>query len=71
MFKVFKPEVEIELNKKIKCVRSDRGGEQYDRYDNSGERPGPLADFLEECGIVPQYTMPSSPSMMVWLKDET
>ena len=41
------------------CIR-----DSYSRYDGSGEqRPGPFANFLEECGIVPQYTMPGSPSM--------
>ena len=64
VFKTFKSEVENQLNKRIKSVRSDRGGEYYGRYDGSGEqRPGPFARFLEECGIVPQYTMPGSPSM--------
>lgn len=64
VFKNFKAEVENQLSKRIKCVRSDRGGEYYGRYDGSGEqRPGPFAQFLEECGIVPQYTMPGSPSM--------
>ncbi|RVW15892.1 Retrovirus-related Pol polyprotein from transposon TNT 1-94 [Vitis vinifera] len=57
-------EVELQLNKRIKSVRSDRGGEYYGRYDGSGEqRLGPFAKYLEECGIVPQYTMPGSPSM--------
>jgi len=64
VFKSFKAEVENQLSKRIKCVRSDRGGEYYGRYDGSGEqRPGPFAKFLEECGIVPQYTMPGTPSM--------
>ncbi|KAK7276201.1 hypothetical protein RIF29_17337 [Crotalaria pallida] len=64
VFKSFKAEVENQLNKRIKAVRYDRGGEYYGRYDGSGEqRPGPFAKFLEECGIVPQYTMPGSPSM--------
>ena len=64
VFKNFKAEVELQLGKRIKSVRSDRGGEYYGRYDGSGEqRPGPFARFLEECGIVPQYTMPGSPSM--------
>ncbi|RVX19739.1 Retrovirus-related Pol polyprotein from transposon TNT 1-94 [Vitis vinifera] len=64
VFKTFKAEVELQLNKRIKSVRSDRGGEYYGRYDGSGEqRPGPFAKYLEECGIVPQYTMPGSPSM--------
>ncbi|RVW88555.1 Retrovirus-related Pol polyprotein from transposon TNT 1-94 [Vitis vinifera] len=56
--------VELQLNKRIKSVRFDHGGEYYGRYDGSGEqRPGPFAKYLEECGIVPQYTMPGSPSM--------
>ena len=54
MFKNYKAEVENQLNKRIKSVRFDRGGEYYGRYDGSGEqRPGPFAKFLEECGIVP------------------
>ena len=64
MFKSFKVEVENQLNKRIKTVRSDRGGEYYGKYDGSCEqRPRPFVKFLEECGIVPQYTMPGSPSM--------
>ncbi|CAA0839096.1 Unknown protein, partial [Striga hermonthica] len=64
MFKAFKVEVENQLSKRIKIIRSDRGGEYYGRNDGSGEhRPGPFANFLKECGIVPQYTMPGSPSM--------
>ncbi|WJZ95165.1 hypothetical protein VitviT2T_013955 [Vitis vinifera] len=63
VFKNFKVEVENQLSKKIKAVRSDRGGEYYGRYDGSGEqRPGPFAKYLMECGIVPQYTMPGTPS---------
>ena len=37
MFKTFKVEVENQLNKRIKCVRSDCGGEYYGRYDGLGE----------------------------------
>ena len=44
VFKNFKAEVENQLSKKIKAVRSDRGGEYYGRYDGSSEqRPGPFA----------------------------
>ncbi|RVW37313.1 Retrovirus-related Pol polyprotein from transposon TNT 1-94 [Vitis vinifera] len=61
--KNFKAEVENQLRKKIKIVRSDRGGEYYGRYDRFGEqRPGPFAKYLMECGIVPQYTMSGTPS---------
>ena len=63
VFKNFKAEVENQLSKKIKAVRSDRGSEYYGRYDGSGkQRPGPFAKYLMECGIVPQYTMTGTPS---------
>ncbi|RDX62550.1 hypothetical protein CR513_59104, partial [Mucuna pruriens] len=54
VFKSFKAEVELQLGKKIKAVKSDRSGKYYGRYDRSGEqRPGPLfetgnARILEE-----------------------
>jgi len=64
VFKSFKDEVELQLGKKIKVVKSDRGGEYYGRYDGSGEqRPGPFTFFLKEYGIVPQYTMSGKSSM--------
>jgi len=64
VFNSFKAEVELQLVKKIKAVKSDRGGEYYRRYDRSGEQcSGPFALFLKECGIVPQYTMPDKPNM--------
>ena len=64
MFKNFKAEVENQLSKKIKSVRSDHSGECYGKYDGSGEQhPGLLAKFLDECGIIPQYTMFGSPTM--------
>ena len=42
-------------------VRSDRGGEYYGRYDSTGQHMGPFAKYLQDCGIVPQYTMPGTP----------
>ena len=58
LFKSFKVEVELQLGKKIKVVKYDRGGEYYSRYEGSGEqRLGPFAIFLKECGIVLQYTI--------------
>jgi len=54
VFKTFNVEVENHLNKRIKSVRSDCGGEYYGRYDGSGEQhSGPFARHLEECGIIP------------------
>ncbi|RDX64634.1 hypothetical protein CR513_56792, partial [Mucuna pruriens] len=60
VFKSFKAEVELQPEKKIKIVKSDRGGEYYGIYDR---RPWSFAIFLKECEIVPQYTMSSKPSM--------
>ena len=37
VFKSLKVEVENQLNKRIKNVRSDCGGEYYEKYDSSGE----------------------------------
>ena len=45
----------------MKIVRSDRGGEYYGRYDESGEHLGPFAKFLEKHGICTQYTMTDTP----------
>ena len=64
MFKNYKAEVENQLNKRIKSIKFDRGGEYHGRYDGSGEQlPGLFAKFLKECGIVSQYTMPGTPNM--------
>jgi hypothetical protein len=60
-FKIFKAEVEKQCGKQIKIVRLDRGGEYYGRYTKDGQAPGPFTKFLEEYGIVAQYTMPGSP----------
>ncbi|KAL6321459.1 hypothetical protein AAG906_016558 [Vitis piasezkii] len=63
VFKNFKVEVENQLGKKIKVVKSYRGGEYYGRYDGSGEQcPRPFAKYLMKCDIVPQYTIPGAPS---------
>jgi len=45
IFKIYKTEVKNQLNRKIKAVRSDRGGEYYDRYDGSGRCSEPFANF--------------------------
>ena len=39
-------------------MRSDRGGEFYGRIYAFGEQcPGSFAPYLEQSGIVPQYTI--------------
>jgi hypothetical protein len=59
--KIFITEVERQLERKVKIIRSDRGGEYYGKNDESGQKPGPFAKFLEKRGIVAQYTMPGTP----------
>ncbi|KAL6314515.1 hypothetical protein AAG906_026851 [Vitis piasezkii] len=51
--------VERQLDKKVKIIRSDRGGEYYGRYDGLGQRHDSFAKLLEKHGICAQYTMPA------------
>ena len=52
MFKIFKNEVQNQLGKSIKTLRSDRGGEYLSQE---------FTDYLRECGIVSQMTPPRTP----------
>ena len=61
VLRLFIDEVERQLEKKVKVVRSDRGGEFYGRFTESGQCPGPFAKLLESKGICAQYTMPGTP----------
>jgi hypothetical protein len=60
-FKIFKAEVDNKHDLKIKIVRSDRGGEYYGRHTPYGQVPGSFARFLQENGIVAQYSTPGKP----------
>jgi transposase InsO family protein len=51
-FKEFQNEVENQLGKKIKVLRSDRGGEYLSIE---------FHDHLKRCGIIPQLTPPGTP----------
>ena len=51
-FKAFQSEVENQLGKSIKALRSDRGGEYMSQE---------FLDHLEKCGIVSQFTPPYTP----------
>ena len=59
-FKVFKDEIENQRGNHIKIVRSDRGGDYYGKYIENRQALGAFAQFLQENGIVTQYTMHSS-----------
>jgi len=50
-------EVERQLEGKVKIVRSNRGGEYYEKCDESEQHPDPFAKFLKKQGICAQYTM--------------
>ena len=52
MFKVFQNEVQNQLGKTIKALRSDRGGEYLSQEFN---------DHLTNCGIISQLTPPETP----------
>ena len=58
---VYINEIERQLDRKVKIIRSDRGGEYYGKYNKSGQCSGPFAKFLERRGICAQYTMPGTP----------
>ena len=60
-FKIFRTEVEKQLEKVIKVVRSDRGGEYYGKHGDAEQLKGPFSKYLEDSGIVAQFTMPGSP----------
>ena len=49
------------MGKVIKVVRSDRGREYYGKHGDAGQLKGPFAKYLEDSGIVAQFTMPRSP----------
>ena len=60
-FKIFRTEVEKQLGKVIKVVRFDGGGEYYGKHGDAGQLKGPFSKYLEDSGIVAQFTMPGSP----------
>jgi hypothetical protein len=53
--------VENQHNIKIKVVRSDRGEEYCERHTPYGQIPDPFTKFLEENGMVTQYSLPYKP----------
>ena len=44
---VFIDEVEKQLDRKVKVIKSDRGGEYYGKFNESGQCPDPFAKLLE------------------------
>ena len=61
VLQTFLTEVERQLNRKVKVIRSDRGREYYGKTTEVGQVSGPFAKFLESKAICAQYTMPKTP----------
>ena len=51
-YKTFKNEVQNQLGKSIKALRTDRGGEYLSQE---------FDDYLKDCGIISQLTPPRTP----------
>ena len=60
VFKIYKAEVENQLNRQIKSVIFDRGGEYYGRFTELCQHLSAFALFLREHGIIANYTMPGT-----------
>lgn len=45
-FNDFKVRMELQMNKKLKVVRSHKGGKYYGRYDECVRNPRPFAMYL-------------------------
>jgi transposase InsO family protein len=60
-FKIFRAEVENQHNLKIKVVRSDCGVEYYGKHTTYDQVLGSFAKYLQENGIVAQYSMLGEP----------
>ena len=54
-------EVESQLERNVKIIRLDRGGEYYEKYCELGQYLGPFAKLLEKHDICAQYTIPRIP----------
>ena len=54
-------EIERQLHRKVKIIRSDRGGEYYGRYDRIKQCSDLFAKLLEKRGIYAQYIMLGTP----------
>ena len=46
-------------------MKSNKGGEYYDKFDESGQYKGPFAKLVESRGIHAEYIMFGTPHKMV------
>ena len=64
-------EVERQLNRKVKIIRSDRGGECYGRTTKISQLHGPFAKYLESMAFMLNILCQVRLSRMMLLRDET
>ena len=55
--KVYITKIERQLERKVKIIKLDRGGEYYGKYGESWQCPNPFAKLLKKCSICTQCTM--------------
>ncbi|WRX07881.1 Integrase [Theobroma cacao] len=60
-FKIFKTEVKKQLGKVINIAKFDQEGKYYGKHGTIGQHMGPFTKYLQEYGIIAQYTMLGSP----------
>ena len=48
---IYLNEVERQLDRNVKIIRSDRGGEYYKRYDETRQHPSSFAKLLQKRDI--------------------
>ena len=65
---IYLNEVERQLDRKVKIIRSDRGGEYYGRYDETGQHPGPFAKLVQKRAFVCNTQFPVHHNKMVYQK---
>ena len=51
---IFINEVKRQLERKVKIVRSGKGNEYFEKYDETGQHLGLFAKFLEKHGVCTQ-----------------
>ena len=61
-------EVEMQLDKMVKIIRSDRGSEYYEKYNEMGECAGPFENSLRNATYVRNMLCKAHHIKMVWQK---
>ena len=65
---IYSNRVKRQLDRKVKFVRFDRGGEYYGRYDENGQHPGPFAKLVQKRVFVCNTQFPIHHNKMMYQK---